>query len=196
MSLTKQKTYQYLLILYRLIFRSKLFLCWFEKYFVIPYRVPHTIFPFVDRTTCIVLSSGNIHVSYETQHLYVFGFYIFFFRFYWNFTFIFRTTWQTFERIELLFPWQSPGVNYRFPEESHRFKILLRVVSLIHRQNDMSPRFMLFSSRLWFRFWPQTTETHSDLNWSPQQQRKIHNHIMQCSFTIMYVLTNTCPNKI
>jgi hypothetical protein len=103
---------------------------------------------------------------------------------------------RLFERIELLFPWQSPGVNYRFPQESHRFKLLLRVVSLIHGQNVMSPRFMLFSSRLWFRFWTQTTETHSDLNWSPQQQRQIHNHIMQCSFTIMYVLTNTCPNKI
>jgi hypothetical protein len=95
---------------------------------------------------------------------------------------------------------QSPRVNASFPASVHVSAGRGQpFVSFVSRQNDMGPGLMLFNGRFDIKFdRKETNETHSDLNVSPQQWRKIynHNHMSHAMFLQYYVgtrKTNTSP---
>jgi hypothetical protein len=108
-----------------------------------------------------------------------------------------RTTWVHFLR-ELSYCYGShQGQIYCFPQESHQSKRLLQIASLVYGLfpgNDMSHGLILITEWNQAPHHKETTETHSDLNRSPKQWKKTHNHLSHPLFLQFHV--GTCKNNM
>lgn len=69
---------------------------------------------------------------------------------------------------------------------SHTSPWLLRMDSHVYGLFSVKTTRVLdtryFTTRFWFRFWPQITESHSDISSSPQQWKKKSDHISHATF--------------